>query len=85
MKAPQARKSVALGVSPGFLTFLVKISPGSGERSYDATSPASQPRRLRSSASEPNARSDPGRDLIAKKTGQVLPCPVLTFKNQRPL
>jgi len=29
---------------------------------------------------EPNARSDPGRDLIAKKTGQVLPCPVLTLK-----
>jgi len=31
---------------------------------------------------ERNARSDPGRDLIAKKTGQVLPCPVLTFKSQ---
>jgi len=79
MKAPQARKSVALGVSPGFLTFLVKISPGSGERSYDATSPASQPRRLRSSASEPNARSDPGWDLIAKKTGQVFTLPGFDF------
>ena len=37
------------------------------------------------SSPEMDARSDPGRDLIAKKTGQVLPCPVLTFKNQRPL
>jgi len=29
---------------------------------------------------EPNALPDPARDLIAKKTGQVLPCPVLTLK-----
>jgi len=28
---------------------------------------------------ERNARSDPGRDFIAK-AGQVLPCPVLTLK-----
>jgi hypothetical protein len=29
---------------------------------------------------ERNARSDPGKAPIAKKTGQVLPCPVLTLK-----